>query len=114
MAFLLDGSALVAERDQARIMRVRPGAQPVEAARVPGVVPAGEGGLLGLAVSPTFETDNLVYAYLTAGTDNRIVWFRLGRSRCAAGGPDGHPEGDHPQRRAHRVRSGRQALRGRR
>ena len=77
MAFLPDGSALVAERIRSRIMRVQPGAQPVEVARVPGVVPAGEGGLLGIAISPTFAADNLVYAYFTAGTDNRIVRFRL-------------------------------------
>jgi glucose/arabinose dehydrogenase len=77
MAFLPDGSALVAERNRARIMRVRPGAQPEEVARVPGVVPGGEGGLLGIAVSPTFGADNLVYAYFTASGDNRIVRFRL-------------------------------------
>jgi glucose/arabinose dehydrogenase len=77
MTFLPDGSALVAERNRARIVRLRPGAQPVEAARVPGVVPGGEGGLLGIAVSPTFSTDNLVYAYFTAAADNRIVRFRL-------------------------------------
>jgi glucose/arabinose dehydrogenase len=77
MAFLPDGSALVAERSRARIMQLRPGAQPVEVARVPGVAPSGEGGLLGIAVSPTFAADNLVYAYLTASADNRIVRFRL-------------------------------------
>jgi glucose/arabinose dehydrogenase len=77
MAFLPDGSALVAERNRARIMRLRPGAEPVEAARVAGVVPSGEAGLLGIAVSPTFSTDNLVYAYYTASSDNRIVRFRL-------------------------------------
>ncbi len=77
LAFLPDGSALVAERGRARIMQVRPGTAPVVAAQVPGAVPAGEGGLLGLAVSPTFATDNLVYAYLTAASDNRIVRFRL-------------------------------------
>jgi len=38
----------------------------------------GEGGLLGLAVSPTYDRDRLVYAYLTTATDNRIVRFRLG------------------------------------
>jgi glucose/arabinose dehydrogenase len=77
MAFLPDGSALAAERDSARVMRVRPGAAPVQAATVPNVVPGGEGGLLGIAASPTFGQDNLVYAYFTASADNRIVRFRL-------------------------------------
>ena len=36
-----------------------------------------EGGLLGLAASPSFADDNLVYAYFTAAQDNRIVRFRL-------------------------------------
>jgi glucose/arabinose dehydrogenase len=47
--------------------------------RLPGVdTGAGEGGLLGLAVSPTYRRDRLVYAYFTSGRDNRIVRFRLG------------------------------------
>jgi glucose/arabinose dehydrogenase len=77
MAFLPDGSALVAERDSARLLQVRPGAATVVRGTVPGVVPGGEGGLLGLAVSPTFGQDNLVYAYFTAASDNRIVRFPL-------------------------------------
>jgi glucose/arabinose dehydrogenase len=40
-------------------------------------VPGGEGGLLGLAVAPSYATDRYVYAYLTAANDNRIVRFRL-------------------------------------
>jgi glucose/arabinose dehydrogenase len=39
---------------------------------------AGEGGLLGLAVSPHYASDKLVYAYFTSDSDNRIVRFRLG------------------------------------
>ena len=40
---------------------------------VPGVAPAGEGGLLGLALSPDFASDHMVYAYFTTESDNRIV-----------------------------------------
>jgi glucose/arabinose dehydrogenase len=36
----------------------------------------GEGGLMGLAVSPTFAQDRLVYVFLTTQTDNRIVRMR--------------------------------------
>ncbi|WP_181019429.1 PQQ-dependent sugar dehydrogenase [Nonomuraea typhae] len=77
LAFLPDGSALVSERNSARIVQVRPGSAPVEVARVPGVVPGGEGGLLGIAVSPTYAQDRFVYAYHTAASDNRIVRFTL-------------------------------------
>jgi glucose/arabinose dehydrogenase len=35
----------------------------------------GEGGLLGVAVSPTFTADHYVYLYFTSGSDNRIVRF---------------------------------------
>jgi glucose/arabinose dehydrogenase len=80
LAFLPDGSALVSERVSARILRVRPGAAPVEVARLPEVQAAGEGGLLGLAVSPTYAQDGYVYAYYTAASDNRIVRFRLAAS----------------------------------
>jgi glucose/arabinose dehydrogenase len=77
LTFLPDGTALTAERISARILKLTPGAAPATVATVPGVVPSGEGGLLGLTVSPTFATDNLVYAYFTAASDNRIVRFRL-------------------------------------
>ena len=78
IAFLPDGSALVSERDRARILRVRPGDSPTEVARVPGVAPEGEGGLLGIAVSPDYQRDQIVYAYYSSPSDNRIVRFRLG------------------------------------
>lgn len=78
LAFLPGGGALVAERDSGRILRVpQAGGQADEAYRVPGVDAAGEGGLLGLAVSPNYATDQYVYAYITASSDNRIVRFRL-------------------------------------
>jgi glucose/arabinose dehydrogenase len=78
LAFLPDGGALVSERDSGRILRVGPGTEPREIGTVPGVDAGGEGGLLGLAASPAFERDRLVYGYLTAQGDNRIVRFRLG------------------------------------
>jgi glucose/arabinose dehydrogenase len=77
LAFLPGGDALVAERDTGRILRLRPGSAPQEVYRVPGVDAGGEGGLLGLAVSPQYSGDGLVYAYFTAAQDNRVARFRL-------------------------------------
>ncbi|GAB3489747.1 PQQ-dependent sugar dehydrogenase [Nocardiopsis coralliicola] len=75
IAFLPDGSALVSERDTARVLRVQPDGSTEEAGRVDGVAPGGEGGLLGLAVPPTLGEDleGEVYAYYTAAGENRIV-----------------------------------------
>ncbi|WUI02526.1 PQQ-dependent sugar dehydrogenase [Spirillospora sp. NBC_00431] len=77
LAFLPDGSALISERNSARILQLKPGGQPTEVARVSGVQPTGEAGLLGIAVSPTYEQDGYVYAYYTSASDNRIVRFKL-------------------------------------
>jgi len=80
IAFLPNGDALVAERTTARILRIpKGGGKPRRVMTVPGVArDAGEGGLLGLAVSPSYAQDKLVYAYFTSGSDNRIVRFKLG------------------------------------
>jgi glucose/arabinose dehydrogenase len=81
LAFLPDGDALVSERNSGRILQVpAAGGAAREVYRVPGVAAAGEGGLLGLAVSPTFAQDRHVYAYFTASGDNRIARFMLGDS----------------------------------
>src|ERR1700742_3222796 len=62
IAFLPGGDALVAERTTGRILRVpRNGGSAKVAMTVPGVATdAGEGGLLGLAVSPDYAKDGLV------------------------------------------------------
>ncbi|HET7723202.1 MAG TPA: PQQ-dependent sugar dehydrogenase [Propionibacteriaceae bacterium] len=86
LAFLPDGAALATLRDTGQVVRIRPGADPVTVGTVPGVVPGGEGGLLGLALSPAFASDGGVYAYHTAASDNRIV--RLTYSGDSLGGGD--------------------------
>lgn len=70
--FLPDGTAIISERDTALVKAARDG-QTTALGRIPGVVPAGEGGLLGLALSPDFGTDHYLFAYLTAQDDNRVV-----------------------------------------
>ncbi len=74
LGFLPSGEALVTERDTARVLRIPAGGgRPTELTTVEVAEPQGEGGLLGLAVSPTYEQDRLVYLYVTTAQDNRIV-----------------------------------------
>lgn len=73
IAFLPDGSALIAERDDAMIQHLDPGGLITEIGTVPGVVPTSEGGLLGLAVSPAYDKNQKIYAYITTAADNRVL-----------------------------------------
>jgi len=79
LAFLPDGSALVSERDSARVLHVpAAGGTAQEVGTVPGVEPGGEAGLLGLAVSPSFATDRTLYAYRTAASGNEVIAMTVG------------------------------------
>lgn len=77
MDFLPDGSTLVTQRDTAEILRLAPGEPPEVVAQIEEVVPGGEGGLLGLAVSPDYDTDALIYLYYTSSEDNRVATVTL-------------------------------------
>ncbi len=79
IALLPDGTALVGERTTGRIVRVQPQAgKPVVTVRtLTGLATGGDGGLLDLALSPTYSEDGLIYAYVTTPTDNRVVDFTL-------------------------------------
>ncbi|MEU6991223.1 PQQ-dependent sugar dehydrogenase [Streptomyces sp. NPDC046465] len=74
LAPLPGGDLLVSSRDEGTITRVdgKTGKK-TELGTVPGVAPGGEGGLLGLALSPSYASDHLVYAYFTTESDNRIA-----------------------------------------
>lgn len=85
LAFLPDGSALVSERDSARVLLVTEN-DVVPVGTVPGVGFGGEGGLLGVAVSPTFRKDRWVYTYFTGDGENVVVRMRLDGTRL--GGPE--------------------------
>jgi glucose/arabinose dehydrogenase len=79
IAILPDNTALVGERTTGRIVRVqpRPG-QPVQTVRtLTGLSSVGGGGLLDLAISPNYLQDNLIFAYVTTRSDNRVVAFTL-------------------------------------
>ncbi len=72
--FFANGDALVTERDTTRVLRITGRQRTVqEVGTLPGVTPGGEGGALGLAISPDFERDRSVYFYLTTAEDNRVV-----------------------------------------
>ncbi|MEU3515530.1 PQQ-dependent sugar dehydrogenase [Streptomyces sp. NPDC006654] len=75
LAALPDGGGLlVSDRDDGTISKVdeRTG-KITELGTVSGVAAAGEGGLLGIALSPGFASDHMIYAYFTSASDNRIV-----------------------------------------
>jgi aldose sugar dehydrogenase len=76
VAFLADGSALVAERPTGQVVRVGTNGGTTPVGKVPGVTDQGEGGLLGLVTVPAKKAAKTVtvYAYLTSTAgDNRVV-----------------------------------------
>jgi glucose/arabinose dehydrogenase len=71
-------AALAGERKSGRILKVVAGKDPAEFAKLT-VVAAGDGGLTGLALSPSYAEDQLVFAYITTATDNRVVRIAKGQ-----------------------------------
>lgn len=72
LAFLPDGSALVTERPgRVRLLGRRGQLRPRPVATV-DVSSRGEGGLLGLATDPDFDTNGAVYLYYTAADSMRL------------------------------------------
>jgi glucose/arabinose dehydrogenase len=97
IAFLPDGSALVSERDTTKVLAVAAdGKQVRTVGRIGAARPQGEAGLLGLAVSPTYDEDSLVYAYASTDRDNRVLRMEydgrsLGEPEVVLGGiPNGY------------------------
>ncbi|KRE38657.1 glucose sorbosone dehydrogenase [Janibacter sp. Soil728] len=77
LAFLPDGAALVTLRDRGEVVRIED-EEVSTVGTVPGVVAEGEGGLLGLAISPDFARDRSVFVYVTTADDNRVLRMALG------------------------------------
>ena len=73
LAFLPDGSALVTERDTAKIKQVSADGTVTEIGTVDGVQAQGEGGLLGIAVRPDFAQTQKILVYFTAADDDRLA-----------------------------------------
>ena len=101
IAFLPNGDAVVTERDSARVLLLEAPTYAVrEIGSVAGAVGlgdlGGEAGLLGVAVSPSFDRDRMLFFYFSTDDDNRIVKAplrggRLGTPRVILDGiPQGH------------------------
>ncbi len=78
LALLPDGSALVTERETFTVHKLTESGQRTNLGKVPGAqTTGGEGGVLGIEVSPTFATDRYVFVYHTASSGNQLVRARL-------------------------------------
>lgn len=74
VVFLPDGSALFSERNTFNIYRLTKSGTKTLAGKISQAVGTnGEGGLLGLEVSPSFATDHWLYVYHTASEGNRVI-----------------------------------------
>jgi len=85
LVFLPDGSALYNERDTHNVTRVTPAGAKSTVGTVPNVSGTdGEGGLLGLEISPNFAADHWLYIYHTSPSDNRIVRIKYENGKLGA------------------------------
>ncbi len=100
IGFLPDGDAIVTERDSTKVLLLTSPTYGVsEIGTLSDAVglgdQGGEAGLLGVAVSPDFATDRMLFFYVSTADDNRIVKAPLTDGRL--GDPtvilDGIPHG---------------------
>ncbi|MCW2798233.1 PQQ-dependent sugar dehydrogenase [Nocardioides sp.] len=76
--FFANGDAIVTERDTRRVLLLKAPSYDVRevgviSAAVPTGDRGGEAGLLGVAISPDYARDRMIYFYLSTASDNRIV-----------------------------------------
>lgn len=65
-------SALVAERTTGVVKEISVRAEPKVKTTLP-VDGSGDGGLMDIVLSPTYQQDRLMYAYVSTPTDNRVI-----------------------------------------
>ncbi|MCW2846670.1 MAG: glucose sorbosone dehydrogenase [Marmoricola sp.] len=83
IAFLPDRSALVTERDSGKVLQVT-GTSVREVGQVEEARADNEAGLLGVAVSPSYAEDHLVFFYASTGEDNRVLRTTFQNGRLGA------------------------------
>ncbi|MFF7250985.1 PQQ-dependent sugar dehydrogenase [Embleya sp. NPDC008237] len=78
VAFLPDGSGIYTERNTFDVYRLTKSGQKTRLGKVPNSqTTGGEGGLMGVEVSPNFATDHYVYFLHTSSDGNRIARMKL-------------------------------------
>ncbi|MDB4985575.1 MAG: glucose dehydrogenase [Myxococcaceae bacterium] len=84
---LPDGTILYGRRDAHDLVQLNPTTgQKTTVGTVPNVDETdGEGGLLGIAIGPSFANDHWLYIMHTSASDNRIVRIQLNGSALALG-----------------------------
>jgi len=87
LAALPEGGLLVTLRDRADVVRIDTDGSQHTVGHLDEVAPAGEGGLLGIALSPTFTTDQLLYLYYSVARENRVVRYRYSGTALADPAP---------------------------
>jgi glucose/arabinose dehydrogenase len=78
LAFLPNGDGIYTQRDAQNVIEVSPSGAKTTLGKIPGVSGTdGEGGLLGLELSPNFGSDHWVYIMHTSSSDNRVIRLKL-------------------------------------
>lgn len=100
VGFLPNGDAIVTERDTTKVLLLAsPSYDVSEVGNLSGAVglgdQGGEAGLLGVAVSPDFASDSMLFFYYSTETENRIVKAALkgGKLQTPTTILDGIPRG---------------------
>ncbi|MEV6907301.1 PQQ-dependent sugar dehydrogenase [Amycolatopsis sp. NPDC051071] len=78
--FLPDGTGLFTQKDAKTISKIDKAGKVTTVQTIPGVSVTAEAGLLGIAVSPNYATDQTVFIYYTTSSDNRIAKLKLGQA----------------------------------
>jgi glucose/arabinose dehydrogenase len=78
LAFLPNGDGIYTERDAQTVIELSRTGTKTTLGRIPGVSGTnGEGGLMGLELSPSFSSDHWVYIMHTSSSDNRVIRLKL-------------------------------------